>query len=62
MNGRNPGIILKFGKGKEFFTAFQSRVPSKAFWEDCRKNRNNINKKSMPELNALMDQKDGNDR
>ena len=37
------------GKEKEFFTAFQSRVPSKAFWDDCKKIRNNINEKSMAE-------------
>lgn len=59
MNRRSPGIIIKPGKEKEFFTAFQSRVPSKAFWDDCKKIRNNINEKSMAALNALMDQRDG---
>lgn len=49
MNRRSPGIIIKPGKEKEFSTAFQSRVPSKAFWDDCKKIRNNINEKSMAE-------------
>lgn len=59
MSRRSPGLIVKSGKEKEFFAAFQPRVPSKAFWDDCKKIRNIINEESMAELNALMDQRDG---
>lgn len=55
---KNPGIIIKSGSEKAFFSRMRGNQLTKEFWSDCQNIRKNINKQSMAELNAFMDRKD----
>ena len=55
---KNPGTMIKKGSERAFFSKMRSNQPTKEFWNDCKAIRQNINRQSMSELNALMDRKD----
>ena len=52
----NPGFILSHGKEAAFFKKVNENRPTKEFWDECERLRNNINKKALDEMNTLMDQ------
>lgn len=50
-----PGILIKSGKEREFFSELNKKHLGKEFWEECKYLRNNINERSLAELDKLMD-------
>lgn len=54
----SPGMIIKKGSEKAFFSKLKETQPTKEFWDDCKNIRKNITPQSLAELNSLMDRKD----
>lgn len=50
-----PGIIIKSGREKEFFSELNKKRLSNELWDECKYLRSNINEHSIAELNKLMD-------
>lgn len=54
----NPGCIIAYGKEKDFFKKVNDNRPTKEFWEECMRLRNNISQDSLDIINELMDRED----
>ena len=54
----NPGCIIAYGKEKEFFKKVNDNRPTKEFWEECMRFRNNVSQESLDIINGLMDRED----
>ena len=50
----NPGFIISCGKEDAFFKKMNENRPTKEFWDECVRLRNNINQETINEINMLM--------
>ena len=54
----NLSFMVIPGKEKSFFEKINAACPTKDFWDDCKRIRENINQDTINEINSLMDKAD----
>lgn len=54
----NPGCIIAYGKEKSFFKKVNDNRPTREFWEECNRLRENISQEAIDEMNSLMDKEE----